>query len=89
MTKFTSCRLIALLTEHIEIDELVTGGDERARGLALAETVDCDALFTKPRGKPSEIAVTGNDAEAGEATGIKQVHGVMIIAPSVAFLPVV
>src|SRR5690348_3151461 len=66
----------AVLLQHVEIDELVARGDERARRLALAEAVDRHALLADPRGKPREVAVARDDAEAVEAAGVEQVHGV-------------
>ena len=62
--------------EHVEINELVASGDERARCLALPKTIDGDALLTDAGSEASKVTVARDDAEAGEAAGIEQVHGV-------------
>ncbi len=62
--------------EHVEINKLVAGGDEGAGRLAFPKTVDGDALLTDAGGEASKVTVARDDAEAGEAAGIEQVHGV-------------
>lgn len=73
---FGGCGFFDRRIEDVEIDELVAGSDERARGLSFSKTVDCDALFADAGRQSREVAVAGNDAKSGEAPGVKQVHGV-------------
>ncbi|MNS76162.1 hypothetical protein D3C72_1097010 [compost metagenome] len=67
---------VGLGAQHVGVDELVAGGDERLGRLALAEAVDGQPLLADARGQPGEVAVAGDDAEAVEAPGVQQVHGV-------------
>ena len=68
--------LFAGRIEHVEINELVASGDEGAGRLAFPKTIDGDALLTDAGSEASKVTVARDDAEAGEAAGIEQVHGV-------------
>src|SRR3984957_16528002 len=53
--------------EHVEINELVASGDERAGCLAFPKTIDGDALLADAGGEASKVTVARDNAEAGEA----------------------
>ena len=62
--------------EDVQIFELVAGGDEWLRRLALPHADDLHAGFPKPCRQPGEIAVRGGQAEAVDGSRIENVHGV-------------
>src|SRR5690606_37853416 len=69
-------RLAVVVAEVLDVDELVAGGDERLRRLALAEAVHGQALLADARRQPGEVAVAGDDAEAVQVAAVHQVHRV-------------
>jgi len=46
------------------------------RVVLVPEAVDLDALLADPRRQTSEVAIGGDETEAGKAAGVEQVHGV-------------
>ena len=58
------------------IDEPATGLPKTLRRLLLTEAEHVDALLADAGGKPGEIAVGGNQAEAVETTTVKKIHRV-------------
>src|SRR5690606_2900910 len=58
------------------VDELVAGGDEGLRRLALAEAIDGEALFADARGPAGDVAVAGGDAEAVAVAAVQKVQRV-------------
>src|SRR3984957_7993495 len=63
--------LFAGRIEHVEINELIASGDERAGRLAFPKTIDGDALLTDAGSEASKVTIARDNAEAGEAAGIK------------------
>ena len=57
-------------------DEPPAGLTEAFRSLVLAKAKDIHALFADSRGKPREITVGGDEAEAIEPAAVQEVHGV-------------
>src|ERR1700722_13892166 len=53
--------------EHVEINELVASGDERAGCLAFPKTIDGDALLADAGSEASKVTVARDNAEAGKA----------------------
>lgn len=65
------------LHEGVEVDEFVARGYEGSMGVvSVSEAVDGDALLADPGCESGEVAVAGDEAEAGEAAGVEEVHGV-------------
>ncbi|MNQ46790.1 hypothetical protein D3C85_606160 [compost metagenome] len=69
-------RFGCLGAQEFGVDELVAGGDEGLGRLLFAEAVDGQAFLAQARGQAGEVAVAGDQAEAVEAPGVEQVHGV-------------
>ena len=73
---FAGARAAGLGGEVLGEDEAGAGLAEALRGLGLADAVDVDPLLADAGGEPGEVAVRGDQAEAVEAAGMQEVHGV-------------
>ena len=69
-------RVVLVMAQVLDVDELVARRDERGGRLPLAESVDGQAGLTDTRGQPGEVAVAGHDAEPVEPPRVQQVHRV-------------
>ena len=64
------------LAENLGVDELVAGGHEGLRRLALAETEDELPVLAEPGRDAREVRVARDDAEAVQVLRVEEVHGV-------------